>query len=70
MKQSVFGIVCGVIVGLIVLAFMGLSIYAGATGKSYKEIFTTDSEKETVVEDDKTPDTTVEPEQTELTICA
>lgn len=69
MKQSVFGIVCGVIVGLILLAFMGLSIYAGATGKSYKEIFTTDSE-EAVVEDDKTPDTTVEPEQTELTIYA
>lgn len=70
MKQSVFGIVCGVIVGLIVLAFMGLSIYAGATGKSYKEIFTTDSEKETVVEDDKTPDTSLEANETELTIYA
>ena len=60
--------IIGTIVGLILAAFIGLNIYMGVENKTYKDVFTFDAEEESV-ENDKTPDTTVEADQTELTIC-
>lgn len=61
--------IIGTIVGLILAAFIGLNIYMGIENKTYKDVFTADAKEESVIEDDKTPDTTVEADQTELTIC-
>ena len=61
--------IIGTIVGLILAAFIGLNIYMGVENKTYKDVFTFDAEEESVIEDEKTPDTGIEADQTELTIC-
>ena len=65
MKKTIIGTI-GVIFALILLAFMGLSIYSGISGKSYKEIFT--KEENVQVEDDEQP-SVEDVSETELTIC-
>ena len=57
--------IVAVIFGIILAAFLGLSVYSGVTGNSYKEIFTV--EEETV--EDGTETTVVgNADETELLI--